>query len=256
MSHFTEPGALPFVFSSPSDVAPAAASTVPSDAGADDHFQPPGALHAKHRCLSNLVDIKSCSVDHQLTVAVFNAQSVGNKLKRIDIVEFIQDEHVDMMFLTETWLKTHGDESKHADLTPAGYCLKSHPRMTRAGGVAVLVRDHFQVVLNTSFPFPHDSFEVIQVTLTAPVCVHFFCIYRPPPSKSNKLTDVMFYSEFHDLLEFVNTLQGKSVLLGDFNFHYDDQLRYSTVRMMDILSTFGLEQSVKEPTHRSGHIID
>lgn len=72
---------------------------------------------------------------HAITcLCVFNAQSVGNKSKRIDIVKFILDENVNSMFLTEKWLKTHGDDSKHADLTPAAdYCLKSHPQATSAG---------------------------------------------------------------------------------------------------------------------------
>lgn len=244
----TESASLPFADVSLNSTVSSGTLVVPTSSGVSGFVSDT----PRGRQPANLVDIKSSSRD-RLSVCVFNAQSVGKKSKRIDIVEFIRDENVDIMFLTETWLKTHGDESKHADLTPAGYCLKSLPRATRAGGVAVLVREHFPVVITTSFSFAHDSFEVIQLTLNTPVCVHFFCVYRPPPSKANKLTDAMFYAEFSDMLA---ALQGNVVIVGDFNFHYDKPDSYSTVRMVDILSTFGLKQAVSEPTHRSGHIID
>ena len=105
-------------------------------------------------------------------VCVFNAQSVGPRDKRTEIVEFICDECVDIMFLTETWLRSHGDEAKYADLTPPGYSLRSFPRATRGGGLDVILRDNFPVTITTSFPFAHSSFE-LSVTPTAPDYVHF-----------------------------------------------------------------------------------
>ena len=126
-------------------------------------------------------------------VCVFNAQSVGPRDKRTEIVEFICDECSDIMFLTETWMRSHGDEAKYADLTPAGYSLRSFLRATRGGGLAIILRDNFPVTITTSFHFAHSSFELINVTRTAPDHVHFFCLYRPPPSKRNKLTDSVFF---------------------------------------------------------------
>ena len=89
------------------------------------------------------------------------------------------------MFLTETLMRSHGDEAKYADLTPAGYSMGSFPRATRGGGLAVILRDNFPVTITTSLPFAHSSFELIKVTLTAPDHVPFFCLYRPLPSKRN-----------------------------------------------------------------------
>ena len=116
---------------------------------------------------------------------VFNAQSVGPRDKRTEIVEYICNECVDIMFLTETWMRSHGDEAKYADFTPPGYSLRSFPRATRGGGLAVILRDNFPVTITTSFPFAQSSFELIKVTLTAPDHVPFFCLYRPLPSKRN-----------------------------------------------------------------------
>ena len=63
----------------------------------------------------------------RISVCVFNAKSVGPRDKCTEIVEFICDECIAIMFLTETWMRSHGDEAKYADLTPPGYSLRSYP---------------------------------------------------------------------------------------------------------------------------------
>ena len=42
--------------------------------------------------------------------------------------------NVDIVFLCETWLRPVGDEADCAALTPPGFCLKSLPRQSGAGG--------------------------------------------------------------------------------------------------------------------------
>ena len=66
---------------------------------------------------------------------MFNAQSVGPRGKRTEIVEFIPDEDVDVMFLTETWRKTQGDEAKCADRSPPGYTFRSFPPVVLVVGI-------------------------------------------------------------------------------------------------------------------------
>ena len=87
-----------------------------------------------------------------------------------------------MMFLTETWMKTQGDEAKCADLSSPGYTFKSFPLATRGGGLVVAMREGLPVTVSASFPFTHTSFEFVQVTCTVPQHVHFFYWYRQPPS--------------------------------------------------------------------------
>ena len=56
---------------------------------------------------------------HSFIVASFNAQSVmgnGMACKRCEISTFIKDNGVDLFFVAETWLSTHGDEAKTVDL--------------------------------------------------------------------------------------------------------------------------------------------
>ncbi|XP_070192425.1 uncharacterized protein [Littorina saxatilis] len=142
-------------------------------------------------------------------------------------------------------------------LTPPGYKLKSFPRATRGGGLAVLYRDHLLVTLNATFPFAHTTLELLQFTLTAPHHIHMFCLYRPPPSKKNKLLDSTFLTELPDLFDFCNLLRGKSIIVGDLNVHYDVPTHPLTSKVLDILNRFSFVQGVQEPTYyRSGHNID
>ena len=69
----------------------------------------------------------------------------------------------------------------------------------------MIYRDHFPVTVNTTFPFTRTSFELMELQLTAPHRIHFFCLYRPPPSRKNKLNYAVFLAEFPDLGEYRNT---------------------------------------------------
>ena len=53
-------------------------------------------------------------------VSLFNARSAGTAQKRTEICNFVQDQNIDIVFLTETWLTAKGDEAKCADMCPAG----------------------------------------------------------------------------------------------------------------------------------------
>ena len=81
-------------------------------------------------------------------------------------------------------------------------------------------------------------------------------VYRPPPSKENKLTSTIFFREFTTLLETMSTIQCKVLFAGDFNFHMDDENDREARHMFDILQSAGLCQHVKESTHKKGHTLD
>ena len=175
------------------------------------------------------------------------------------VLPFISDRQIDIMFIQETWFRQTGDEGKFSDITPSGYSVCSLPRSNRGGGLAIIYRDSLSRYLGfvTDFAFSHSSFEVVHLTLSVPQQnIHLICIYRTFPSKKNKLTDAMFHQEFPELLDYGNTLSGTYVVLGDINFHFDQPQHPSTAKMIELLDQFSLSQSVTEPTHNRGHIID
>ena len=196
-----------------------------------------------------------------LSFALFNAQSVGPRVKRSAINEYILSNSTDVLCVTETWLRAAGDEAKCRDLSPPGHTTTSFPRSTSTcgGGLAFVVSDRLlpHSTFTSDFPFNHTSFELAQLSLSLGQShLNVFCLYRPPPSKKNKLTDSLFVEEFPDFLEYANSLKGSLLIVGDFNFHFDNPTQLYTAKILDIICSFDLCQSVSEPTHARGHIVD
>ena len=70
--------------------------------------------------------------------------------------------------------------------------------------------------------FRHQSFEVIRLSITLTYGnTNFFCLYRPPPSRNNQLTDSFVFCDFSSLLDLCNTLSSSSIILVDLNVHFD-----------------------------------
>ena len=93
---------------------------------------------------------------------------------------------MDILFITENWLKPHGDEAILHDLIPAGNIAKSFPRESRGGDIAVVHNKCLskRISITDTFSFHHGSFEVIRlsITLTSGI-INLFYLYRLPPSK-------------------------------------------------------------------------
>ena len=72
-------------------------------------------------------------------VVYLNAQSCRNKT--FELNDIVTNHNIDMMLLTETRLKEQGDEALKAEMTPAGFVLKSFPTNDRRrGGLAFLIK--------------------------------------------------------------------------------------------------------------------
>ena len=199
-----------------------------------------------------------------ILLTVFNAQSLGTtcQKKRSAVNEFILSNDIDILCVTETWFKESGDEPKLRDLAPAGYTTKSFPRSTTTcgGGIAFVISDKLLPYCSfvSSFAFQHRTFELVHLKLSLPSSpiTNIFGIYRPVPSKKNKLTPSMFINELPDFLEFVNNLPGTLLLIGDFNFHFNKPTVGYVPEVLEILDTFQLQQSVNQITNKQGNIVD
>ena len=183
-------------------------------------------------------------------------------MKRSAVNEYILSNGTDILCVTETWLRAAGDEAKCRDLEP-------HPAIPPPPFLAPL--QHAEAALpslcltgllphsafTSVFPFSHISFELAHLSLSLRQShLNVFCLYRPPPNKKNRLTDSLFIQEFPDFLEYANSLKESLLIMGDFNFHFDNPTQLYTAKVLDIISSFGLCQSVSEPTHTRGHIVD
>ena len=66
----------------------------------------------------------------------------------------------------------------------------------------------------------------------------------------------MFYDQFSDFLKHSDSLPGKTLLMGDFNFHFENVENNNSRKLHDIIHMLNLAQSVSEPTHNQGHLLD
>ena len=140
------------------------------------------------------IPLSSSSAENTLLVCLLNARSVGTSRRRCDISTFIQDNSIDIVLLTETWLRPAGDDAKIADLAPPGYSVLSFPRFwgsAKGGGIDFSLKPH--VATTSSFPLQHSCPEAAHLTLTYNKHLTVFCIYRPLPSKNNKFSASFFF---------------------------------------------------------------
>ena len=129
------------------------------------------------------------------------------------------DIGVGLPLLTETWLTEQGDEAQKAEMTPAGYILKSFPRKNRrGGGLAFLMKKSWErhVVIKLLSFSTFEAFEACVVYNS--VSVTLICLYRPAYSKQNNITNKMFLDEFPDFLHSLSNRKGEVTVMGDLIF--------------------------------------
>ena len=105
--------------------------------------------------------------------------------------------------------------------------------------------------------FDHTSFEAAEFSIDQGY--NFFqviCIYRPPYSGSNKLSPAVFINEFEQLLCSLSSKIRHTIILGDFNLHFDSDSSNDVNRMKDLITQCSMEQLISNSTHRAGHILD
>ncbi len=150
----------------------------------------------------------------------------------------IIEKDIDATFLVETWMAAD-DPVIIGELKPNGYSFLNIARGTdKHGGIAIISKTQLGLRLHNlnteTMTFEHASI------LDPNNGVHYIIVYRPPPSKA-----------FDDFLQGVSLLPGKLIILGDFNFHINEPHRSEVAHFMDVLNSFGLEQHVDKPSHRS-----
>ena len=62
-----------------------------------------------------------------MTECFYNARSHGSSERQSKSELFVCGESVDVLMLTETWLRCQGDETKRVDTTAAAYTMRSLP---------------------------------------------------------------------------------------------------------------------------------
>lgn len=199
--------------------------------------------------------LDNSSIKNKLKLSVWNAQSVGNKTDKL--CDYVSDNDIDVLCLTETWLKSE-DSGIIGDLSPPGYSFINVPREhAEHGGIGVLFKSQIHLgLLKTNVQFPkYKTFEYASVSNTSRTLT-LVVVYRTPPSTTNKLRVSEYLENFHEFVGIVDQLSGKILLVGDFNVHYDTPEKSHVRHFSTTLASSGLVQHIVGPTHRCRHTLD
>jgi exonuclease III len=199
----------------------------------------------------------SNSVSKILKCALLNARSVRQKSNSIDkaadICDLISGENIDILCITESWIRDNAlDSQVLSELTPPGYLIVSVPRVNkRGGGVAVMYRSSIKLSMQTSTP--RTSFEHLKASIKhAGTSLSLCVMYRPPTSGLYNT----FLEEFAEFIGEIQTSPGVPLVVGDFNVHVDVPTDSNTSKFLTLLESANLCQHVTIPTHHRGHTLD
>ena len=191
-----------------------------------------------------------CSQSH-IKFATYNVRSLGNKFSSVS--EFITDNKLDLVAVTETWHLSQDDVSVRRSIPPGyrivdvprAHSVDTDPTRLRGGGIILYLRDHF-VVRSVGVIVQRSTFELLSVSLSTPRGpIVIVVVYRPgsaPP-------DSAFFGEFEDLLETVATFNSQLIITGDLNVHLENSSDPAASQLQLLLDSFKLVQHVTQPTH-------
>ena len=204
-----------------------------------------------------------------INIGLLNCRSVV--YKTLAIKDHIVDNDCDLFAITESWLSPSSHpplnsgailpgkccRDKHVikSLVPSGYKFLHIPRDRKGGGVALIYKEGIDIKPQECRIY--STFEYMECLLKSNSrWVRLLILYRPPPSKENRLTYKAFISEFTCILEILSLSVGELCIIGDFNLHVDNLKDSSAAKFLNLLEVFGLQQNVSKPTHKHGHTLD
>ena len=147
--------------------------------------------------------------NERIKIATMNVRSI--KPKTAPFSEYATSKNLDIVAVTEAWLKHDETKSTIADISPPGYSFFHEPRADQraGGGVGILVSDQLKTDIH---PLPSfKTFEAISARIGNNSFSGFVvCLFRLQNGTCQ------FFDEFQDLLENIISLHDNLYILGDF----------------------------------------
>ena len=125
------------------------------------------------------------------------------KLLLLKLMILLLKKNADLVFISETWLRTYDDNITLANLLPNGFQVININRQSRTGGgVAIIYRSSIEILETVPLP-EFSTFESCHLkikTADSKSC-YLSCIYRPTKSEKNNSSFSNFLIEFNEFLE-------------------------------------------------------
>ena len=195
------------------------------------------------------------NINENISMSLANVQSLRSK--ELLIHDYIHEQKIDMMILTETWLSSEDAvRIDSSELNKNGYRIStSHRKERKGGGLALVYRENIKVKKLTSKELKTFQLAVWK-SMVKSTSFTILAIYRPPYSAKNKSTTSIFLDEFTDYLTEFLPANKNIIICGDFNFHVNDKENSDAQILEDTLQACGLQNYVNFETHIRGNTLD
>ena len=171
-------------------------------------------------------------------------------------METLKDNDIHLACITESWLSPEqGHDHTLFVIQSYGFNISYTSRVDqRGGGVALLVKKGIKYTTlklkNSIGPFLSFEWNGIRI-LGGKIMYRILCIYRKQ--------EVSMETFIHELdvlaLYFSYNTTDEMIVLGDFNVHFMTNDK-SSCDLADLMSQYGLVQTVSESTRISGYTLD
>jgi len=194
-----------------------------------------------------------------VNMGLINARSMVNKSALIH--DIIEDHHLDLLAITETWVYEDSPDVLKKEAAPPGYSIIHAHRSTsigegkkkHGGGVALIHREDIRTKIIPSSTTTPRTFELLLVkVINSTVGLTFAVIYRPPTSKST----TNFVTELSDLID-SGILGSRYIICGDLNCPGPTRTKGQVGKeLRELIDGYSLTQHIKSATHQSGNLLD
>ena len=171
-----------------------------------------------------------------------NARSLR---KNVDyITQYIIEHDIDLLTITETWLTdTDQDIINEITFNSTIYTCYRCDRITSTfgGGVAIFLKNNMTVYSNKHIILTNCQALFLKIKINHLSIFDILLVYRPPSTPTQ-----LFTSELTLILTQIPL--NKLIILGDFNYHYDEN-KYPHNIFKQTIETLSLKQHITFATH-------